>query len=135
MQIIKPALALLALTAATPALATGGFRCTPTSGRGGPTLVVAHGHGIVSSVIGARLQHGRTVLQTGGLVAEGRVQPMIVGQSWIDREEVKIDLLDSNAMRFEGQLRARVQQGARGFTAIGTLARNGRTWRVRCVED
>jgi hypothetical protein len=37
-------------------------------------------------------------------------------------------------MRFEGKLRARFNPKLRGRPAVGTLARGGKTYRVRCVE-
>lgn len=125
--------ACLLLVTATPARATGGMECRPVRGAG-PVLTVGLTHGPVAQVISARLRHGRKEFRTGGHIPAANLHTMIVGQSWVDREEVRLDLLDGQALRFEGQLRARFQPRLRGRPAVGTFVRNGRTWRVRCVE-
>jgi len=110
-----------------PAWATGGFECRPVAGAG-PTLVVGIGHGLSLRPFAVRLMEGRQVLAAGG---DG---PLAIGQTWIDGRHLWIDLLDSNGTRFEAQLRATFQPKLKYRPAIGTLVRNGRTWRVRCVE-
>jgi hypothetical protein len=127
------AAAAAALAWAAPAYATGGMRCAPLRGPG-PVLSLGITHGPVAQVFAARLTDGAAEFQTGGFVGGESRRPMTVGQSWIDRQVVWIDLLDEQAQNIIGQLRARVQPGARGFVASGTFVRNGRTWRVRCVE-
>jgi hypothetical protein len=59
---------------------------------------------------------------------------MTVAQSWIDQRYLWVDLVDSNATRYEARLRAVFQPRLRGRPALGTLVRGGRTYRVRCVE-
>jgi hypothetical protein len=59
---------------------------------------------------------------------------LLIGQSWIDERVLWLDLLDPDAMRYEGRLRAAFQPRQRGRPAVGTFVRNGRTYRVRCVE-
>ncbi len=127
------ALAAAATASAAPAHATGGMRCAPARGPG-PVLSLGTTHGPVAQVFAARLTDGRTEFQTGGFVGGESRRPMTVGQSWIDNQVVWIDLLDEQAQTIIGQLRVRVQPGARGFLASGTFIRGGRTYRVRCVE-
>jgi hypothetical protein len=45
-----------------------------------------------------------------------------------------LDLLDAEAMRFEGKLRTSFKPKLRGRPAIGTFVRAGKTYRMRCVE-
>ena len=125
--------ALAAIAWSAPAYATGGMRCAPVQGSG-PVLSLGITHGPVAQVFAARLTDGRTEFQSGGFVGGESRRSMIVGQSWIDRQVVWIDLMDAQAQTVIGRLRARVQPGARGFLATGTFVRNGRTWQVRCVE-
>jgi hypothetical protein len=110
-------IAMLAVAAATPALATSGLQCRPIGGSG-PVLDLVVGHGAGPVLVAARL---------GG-------KPMTVAQSWIDSRYLWIDLVDSNASRYEAKLRAAFQPKLRGRPALGTLVRAGRTYRVRCVE-
>ncbi|HEY0027289.1 MAG TPA: hypothetical protein VGC35_05420 [Allosphingosinicella sp.] len=114
------AAASIALLAASPAFATGGFTCKPVSGAG-PVLTLTVGHTAVASVISARLSDSAAKLA--------------VGQSWIDWRTLWLDLVDSNSVRVEARLRATFQPKLRGRPAIGTLVRGGRTYRVRCEES
>ena len=129
MRVAIPAL-LLAVAAATPAHATGGMLCTPVSGRG-PVVAFGFGHTIAPHVLSASIEDGPLTLRTGGLIETATLRSLVVGQSWIDRQGVKLDLVDPNVERFEGQLRATFR---RDGIAAGTFTRNGRTYRVRCEE-
>src|SRR5688500_14337142 len=111
-------IAMLALAAAAPALATSGLQCRPTSGAG-PVLDLVVGHGTGPSLIAARL---------GG-------RPTAIAQSWIDGRYLWLDLVDAGATRYEARLRAVFQPRLRGRPALGTLVRGGRTYRVRCTES
>ncbi len=116
----------LAITAAllafsSPALATGGFECRPLGGTG-PVLNLVLGHTISPRPISVTLRDG------------DRTIPTSLGQSWIDGQILWLDLLDPQALRFEGRLRARFQPRMRGRPAIGTLVRGGRSYRMRCIE-
>ncbi|MGQ0560147.1 MAG: hypothetical protein ACT4OE_11315 [Sphingosinicella sp.] len=112
-------LAALLLIAGSPALATGGISCRTTDGSG-IVLNGAVGHTITLPLVGARL----TV--NGGAIATE------VGRSWIDAREIRVDLVDPGAMRFEAQLRARMLPRNR---AAGTLRRGGRVHPVRCEVE
>jgi hypothetical protein len=123
------ALAMLALCAATPALATGGFECRPLTGVG-PTLTIGLGHVISARPFGATIREGKRILSANGRDNDR----LVIGQSWIDRQYLWLDLLDAKANRVEAKLRATFQPKLRYPAATGTLVRNGRTYRVRCIE-
>ena len=118
--------AIAALAFATPALATGGFECRATD-RSGLAVAGVLGHGIASPLVSARLvEGGRTLSTTGDRPA------LSIAQSWIDSREIRLDLVDPNATRFEARLRARIMLRNQG---TGTLVRKGRTHPVRCMLD
>ena len=120
------ALALPLLLTATPALATGGYDCRTTDGSNiGVSGVV--GHVVGNPLVGVRLRLGEQMLSTMD------EQPQIaVGQSWIDAREIRLDLIDAQAQRYEAQLRIRITTRA---GATGTLVRNDRTHPVRCTVE
>jgi hypothetical protein len=126
---IAAATGLVLLALATPAAATRGMRCAPVAGSG-PVITLSFGAGLA----GVQLEDGRTLLSTGAFVQSRPARRMTVGQSWVDERYLWLDLLDSNSNRYEGRLRATFQPRVRGRPAIGTLVRNGRTYRMRCVE-
>jgi hypothetical protein len=112
------------LSTASPALATGGFDCR--SADGGIALAGTVGHTIVSPLVGARLTVGERTLSTIGDPA-----PLAIGRSWIDEDEIRVDLVDPQAMRVEAALR--VVRAGRSWT--GTLIRDGTAYPVRCVME
>ena len=114
------------LLAATPAFATGGFECRAVD-RSGIVMNGTVGHTIGSPLVAARLRVGGQTLATNGVRPE-----IAVGRSWIDAREIRVDLVDANAMRFEAQLRARIMTR---IGATGTLVRNGVTHPVRCTME
>lgn len=128
MRLALPALPL-ALIAASPAFATTGFACRPVSGSG-PTLDLVVGHAVGAKPVAVTLREGRRILST-----DGRGDPLVLGQSWIDDRYLWLDLVDAEAMRYEAKLRATFQPKLRGRPAIGTLTRGGRSYRVRCRES
>ena len=115
-----------ALFASSPALATGGFDCRTTDGLDiGVSGVV--GHVVGNPLVAARLRLGEQLLSTTG------EQPRIaVAQSWIDAREIRLDLVDAEASRYEARLRARIMIR---LDATGTLLRHGRTHPVRCTIE
>ena len=126
---IAIAFAAPALVLASPAFATGGLLCKPTAGAG-PWLSLAIGHGQSGGIVCASLREG------------GRWQSacrpsdrLTIARSWLDRQRVWLDLADREDGRDEAKLRVLVQPGQRVHTALGTLTRRGRTYKVRCVED
>ena len=117
-----------ALACSSPALATGGFECRPVSGPG-PALVMTIGHTLSAIPVSVTLREGGRTLSTYGPSA-----PLVIGQSWFDERYLWLDLTDASLSRREAKLRAVFQPKLRGRPAIGTLVRNGRTFKVRCVE-
>jgi hypothetical protein len=103
---------------AAPAYATGGLTCrTPDPRPIELSLVISHT--IVPSVVSASLREGRSNV------------PVRVAQSWLDRTELRLDLVDPNALRHELRLRAK----RNGQTFDGSLWRNGKKRWVRCRES
>ena len=117
--------AVLALAVASPALATGGFVCSPVSGKG-PMISLIIGHGIPSGIIGAALKENgrwRSTMQPE--------VPMVLQRSWRDKERTWVDVIHRETGAPEAQLRVRNQ----GYGGTGTLVRKGRTYQVRCTQD
>jgi hypothetical protein len=107
----------LALAITTPAQATGGLICR-TAGTKPVEAWLVISHTAVPAVVSARLSDN------------GRDVPVNVAQSWLEPNEVRIDLTDANAMRHELRLRAKIN----GRVYDGSLWRSGiRRW-VRCRE-
>ena len=120
-------LALPALFAATPALATGGFDCRTTDGT---NIMIS---GTIGRVIGAPLVAAH--LRVGQQPTMSTTDPeprFAIARSWIDEREIRVDLADPDAQRFTARLRARTTP--RG-TATGTLVRDGVTHPVRCILE
>jgi hypothetical protein len=102
---------------ASPAHATGGLVCE-TAGPRPVSVSLVIGLTAVSHVVQARLSDNRVNV------------PVTVAQSWLDPNELRLDLTDPNAERHELRLRAR----ARGSGYDGSLWRNGKRRWVRCAE-
>jgi hypothetical protein len=112
--------------AATPALATGGFDCRTTDGSR-IRLSGVVGRTITAPLVAARLEVNEEAWSTAD------PDPgIVVGRSWIDARETRVDLVDPNMVRFEAQLRAR--HTMRG-TATGTVVRNGVSHPVQCTLE
>jgi hypothetical protein len=103
--------------AASPAFATGGLVCR-TAGPRPIEVALVISHTAVSSVVSARLTD------------DGRELPVAVAQSWLEPNELRVDLTDKNALRHEARLRAR----GKGGTYDGSLWRGGKRHWVRCRE-
>ena len=108
----------LALIAGTPAHATGGFVCR-TAGAAPIEAAVGFGHVPGSPVIITRLIDG------------SRVVPSRHAQWWLDKDELRLLLVGTDAMREELLIRAK----RNGHTYDGSLWRNGKRRWVRCRED
>lgn len=108
---------LAALALATPAHATGGLVCR-TAGDRPIELALVISHTAVAAAVSARLSDS------------GRDVPVAIAQSWLEPNEVRLDLVDRNAVRHELRLRARKN----GAFYDGSLWRNGRRQWVRCRE-
>jgi len=112
--LLAPALALFA---ASPAHATGSLLCS-TAGARPIEVQLVIGHNAVSAAIQARLRDN------------GRNVPVTLAQSWLDPNEVRVDLVDPNAERHELRLRAK----SRGAYYDGSVWRGGKRRWVRCRE-
>jgi len=76
-------------------------------------------HTAVSSVVSARLADN------------GREVPVALAQSWLEPNEVRLDLTDKNAARHE--LRLRAKKNGRSYD--GSVWRLGQRRWVRCRES
>lgn len=114
--------------AASPAFATATIECISTiSPTDGPHLSLVVGSGPGVGIVQARLQQGGQDLITG------REQGTpIISQSWLDRNSLRLSVVDANAEREIVRLEAWRRAGTSYF---GTLRYDGRTWRVRCSAD
>lgn len=113
---------------ASPALATSTILCRSTISPGdGPALSLVVGHGEAIGVVQARV----TGLGPPFVTGEGAGAP-VMGQSWIDRETLRLDIVDADA----GERIARLDtRRRRGSDYLGLLYHGGRTWRMRCGEE
>ncbi len=118
--------AAVAFAAASPAVATGGFLCSPVSGKE-PWISLVIGHGSPGDgVIGAALKEGgrwRSTMQPE--------VPLVLKRATMDRERTSVDIVHRRTGAPEAQLRVR----NRGSGGTGTLVRKGRTYQVRCRQD
>jgi hypothetical protein len=108
----------LILAIAAPAQATGGLACRTAGARPIEVSLVV-GHTAVASVVSARLNDN------------GRAVPVSIAQSWMDPGELRIDLVDTNALRHEARLIARKN----GRFLDGSIWRGGQRRWVRCREQ
>lgn len=109
--------AALTIGLAAPAYATGGLVCR-TAGDRPIELALVLSHTAVSAIVSARLTD------------KGRDVPVQIAQSWLDPNEVRLDLVDRNASRRELRLRAT----RKGSVYDGSLWRLGQRRWVRCRE-
>lgn len=107
----------VAVLSATPAYATGGLVCR-TAGPPPTEVAMVISHTAVSTVVSARLTDNR------------RQIPVAVAQSWLEPDEVRLDLTDPNATRHE--LRLRAKRNGRFYD--GSIWRSGQRRWVRCRE-
>jgi hypothetical protein len=65
----------------------------------------------------------------------GENAPIAIAQAWIDRQRLWIDIADADHQRYEAQVRLSWVGRGRARHMAGTIARNGRVYRVRCEES
>ena len=118
MRIFTSLAALATIAIAAPAYATGGLACE-TAGPRPVSVSLVIGLTAVSHVVQARLSD------------DGVDVPVTVAQSWLDRNELRLDLTDPNAERHELRLSVR----AKGYGYDGSLWRHGKRRWVRCEES
>jgi hypothetical protein len=127
---MRYAFAAIALACSSPAFATGGLECRPIQGAG-PTLHLVIGHAVAPALVSVRMTDGPSY--DSGDERMGS-KAFAIARSWLDDRLLWVDLADPDLTRFEGRLRATFQPKLRGGAAVGTFVRNGRIWRVRCIE-
>jgi hypothetical protein len=108
------------LLIAAPAQATTGLVCN-TAGDRPIHLALVISHTAVPAIVSARLTEN------------GRDVPVVTAQSWLDTNEVRVDLVDRNALRHELRLRATWRSDSRSYD--GSLWRGGQRRWVRCRES
>jgi len=111
------AAALAAVALASPAQATGSLLCETTGPRPISVSLVI-GLTAVSHAVQARLS------------VNGVDVPVTIAQSWLDSNEIRVDLTDPNAERHELRLRVR----AKGDGYEGSLWRHGERRPIVCAE-
>jgi hypothetical protein len=116
MKMVVLAIALAA-AAAAPAHATGGLVCR-TAGARPIELALVVSHTAVSSVV------------SGRLTDNARAVPVHLAQSWLEPNELRVDLVDRNAVRHE--LRLRATKNGRYYD--GVIWRWGQRRWIRCRE-
>ena len=112
-----PVILFLGLFAAAPAGATGGLICR-TAGPRPIEISMAVSHTIVPTILSARVRES------------GRAVVAYLAQAWLDPAELRLDLVDGNAMRRELRLRA----VKKGVFYDGAIWRKGQRRWVRCRE-
>ena len=110
-------LAVATFGLAAPAQATGGLVCR-TAGARPIDLRLVISHTAVPAVVSARL------------IEYGRDVPVALAQSWLEPDDIRVDLVDRNALRHELRLRARKN----GRAYDGSVWRGGKRHWVRCRE-
>lgn len=113
-------LAPLALAAATPAFATGGFTCR-TGGARPIEVSLGFGHAPGAPLLADAVR----------LLDNGRNIPVIAPQWWLDDRELRLLLADPTAMRRE--LILKTKRNGRAYD--GNIWRGGQRRWVRCRES
>jgi hypothetical protein len=108
----------LLLSAAAPAYATGGMTCR-TAGAKPVEVSLVLGHTVGSPLVSPRMSD------------DGRSVDVRPAQWWLDASELRLLLVDPEAMRSELTIRAR--KNDRFYD--GSLIRSGRSRWVRCRES
>ena len=124
MRLAIPVAAVL-VALASPAQATIGLLCTPVSGDR-PHVSIVFGAGADGGIAAVNLKEGG-VWRSSFHKEDG----LLLTRTSSDRVGVRADFLDTRRAQRRGSLSARIS----GHTASGTVILDGRTWRVRCVQD
>lgn len=125
MKLSVVSVAAAALFAASSASATSSIFCRTTD-RPELELDLSVGHPPLA-IAGATLRNGSRTLTTGD--GQSRI---VIAQSWLDDQELKLDLADSNVENFIARLRTRK---VRDGVYAGTLRHGERTLEVICSFD
>ncbi|MFN3388757.1 MAG: hypothetical protein ACK40O_07465 [Allosphingosinicella sp.] len=117
--------AAVALTVSSPAAATIGLLCKPAGGAR-PHVGIVFGAGADGGIASLHLREGgawRTSFD--------KESGLVLTRSEVRRPWVEADFLDNRGAQRRGRLKVRLS----GHTASGILSLDGRTWKVRCVQD
>ncbi|HEY0111538.1 MAG TPA: hypothetical protein VGB59_00135 [Allosphingosinicella sp.] len=117
--------AAAALSFASPAAATIGLLCKPLGG-GLPHVGIVFGAGASGGIASVHLKEGG-VWRTSFHKEDG----LVLTRSSVRQPWVQADFVDNKGPQRRGKLRVRIS----GYTASGSFSLNGRTWKVRCVQD
>lgn len=120
-------LPILLAAASAPALATGGFTCTAKDDAGiRLSIVTGMAPGIV--IAQARLQQGDRLRST----ADEGPQAIRIVQSWVDDNDLRLDLADADYMDYVARLRATREKNG---DIVGTLDLDGRSHPAVCTSE
>jgi hypothetical protein len=119
------AAAVAALTLSSPAAATIGLHCTP-SGGGKPHVGIVFGAGADGGIASVHLKE-RNGWRSSSIKGDG----LVLTRSSVHRPLLVADFLDNKGPQRRGRLHVRIS----GYAASGTFSLNGRTWKVRCMQD
>jgi len=125
---MKPALPIAVATMlwTAPAFATGTIHCE-TNVRDGPEIYLVVGRGAAGSVTQMHLSGSAGGFTTGN----GPTAPAI-SQTWLDQQELKVDVIDHNAEFHVARLIGR-RAGENRYRA--TLRYRGRTFPMICAFE
>jgi hypothetical protein len=116
----------VALTLSSPAAATIGLLCKP-SGGGLPHVGIVFGAGADGGIASVHLKEEGDAWRT----SYRKEDRLLLTRSSVRRPSVQAHFLDNKGPQRRGRLSVRIS----GYTAAGTFSLNGRTWKVRCVQD
>ena len=127
---MRTVLALLLLCA--PAQASTGIACEGVDTDASVRVVL--GAGLTRTPVAASLTDARGERRSIG-PGVAPADALVIGQSWLDRTEFRLDLLDADARAYEARLRVRfLREGP--TLATGTLVLGpGRVVEVKCRGD
>ncbi len=125
MRIALP-IALVLLMAGAPALATGTIHCESTE-RGAPEIYLVVGRGAAAAISQMHLSGPAGEFTTGA-----NASSPIVGQSWLDERELKVDVVNHNVEYHIARLIGR-RAGENLYRA--TLRYRGRTHAMSCAFE
>ena len=127
------AIITLALTAAPPARASTGLACEGVDSEVAVSVLL--GSGLVRTPLAARLVDARGERRTAG-PGQPPETALVIGQSWLDRTEFRLDVLDVEGRAYEGRLRVGfAKDGPVLASGILILGEPGRIVEVECEAD
>ena len=125
-------MALASIAWASPAAASTGLICSGVDSAASVSTVL--GSGLARTTLAARLVDERGERRSIGPGQSG-ADALVIGQTWLDRSEYRLDLLDVEGRTYVARLRVRfLPEGP--TLAVGTLVLGtGRVVEVECRAD